>query len=466
MPTLRSRVRIDLNRRSFVSWIASLCDVGTRQSLHQQLAQQWHVPDSDREVLACLNVRTAWALLLSAVDWPAGSRVLMSAVSVPAMFDLVRQFGHEPIPIDVDPVTGAARTEQIAQRVDSRTRAVLIAPLFGKPACWSEAESFCRSNRLLMIEDRAQYLPDGWSARHRSSADVLLYSFGPLKRKSALGGAIVLSRDRDLVESMRRLQWDLSNQTNFQFFRRGLRYFGLRALTNRYLAALLSRCLQQFSRHPDQVIDQMGKNKSFEGERLRQPSRAQLSMLFRRLNENSCWDADNRDRVDAWLTTLPPDLERDVDPDHLHWLVTIGSDDPDALRMNLRNERFDSGQLTRLTALGHERHCSAGAKRLIARRVIVPCYQGMTDQELARLRNLLYEESFESDPTRPNRVDPNSSFDSAIHVSGVAFKRPPNRDTAPANRSARSATTPPRSDRQVLPDAIDVPDRACPERLP
>ena len=56
-------------------------------------------------VLPCLSVRSGFDLYLAAVDWPPGSEVLLSAITIPHLATLVRLHGYVPVGLDVDPET-------------------------------------------------------------------------------------------------------------------------------------------------------------------------------------------------------------------------------------------------------------------------------------------------------------------------------------------------------------------------
>ena len=50
----------------------------------------------------CLSVRSAWDLLLHVLAWPAGSEVIVSAITHPDMITILRAHGLVPVPVDVD----------------------------------------------------------------------------------------------------------------------------------------------------------------------------------------------------------------------------------------------------------------------------------------------------------------------------------------------------------------------------
>ena len=50
----------------------------------------------------CLSVRSGWDLLLHVLAWPAGSEVIVSAITHPDMIRILRAHGLVPVPVDVD----------------------------------------------------------------------------------------------------------------------------------------------------------------------------------------------------------------------------------------------------------------------------------------------------------------------------------------------------------------------------
>ena len=60
------------------------------------------------EAIVSLSVRTGWDLLLAALELPAGSEVITSAVTIPDMVRIIEHHGLVPVPTDVE--CGAAGT--------------------------------------------------------------------------------------------------------------------------------------------------------------------------------------------------------------------------------------------------------------------------------------------------------------------------------------------------------------------
>ena len=145
--------------------------------------------------IACLSVRSGFDLWLSAINLPAGSEVLVSAITIPDMLRIIQDHGLVPVPVDVDPDHLAVDPASLEQGLSPRTRAILVAHLFGTRQPLDEVAKFARRHDLLLIEDCAQAFV-GTSFTGDSEADVSMFSFGPIKTATALGGALLRVADK------------------------------------------------------------------------------------------------------------------------------------------------------------------------------------------------------------------------------------------------------------------------------
>ena len=107
----------------------------------------------DDDVIAALSVRSAFDLLLSELDLPSGSEILMSAVTIPDMVRIVEQHGLIPVPIDVEIATLAPHIDALRRHVTPASRAVVVAHLFGTRIPLEPILEFARDFDLLVVED-------------------------------------------------------------------------------------------------------------------------------------------------------------------------------------------------------------------------------------------------------------------------------------------------------------------------
>ncbi|MFW5751570.1 MAG: DegT/DnrJ/EryC1/StrS family aminotransferase, partial [Planctomycetota bacterium] len=150
-----------------------------------------------------LCVRSAWLAILEAIDVPRGAAVLMSAWTIPAMWELVQACDLCPVPVDIDPGLACPTTVHLERAAAScaaakvPVAAVCVAHLFGARCDLTEIAAWCHAQGVPLIEDAAQaYAADGWWGHAQATAT--LWSFGTIKTATAGGGAIAVVRDRVL----------------------------------------------------------------------------------------------------------------------------------------------------------------------------------------------------------------------------------------------------------------------------
>src|SRR6266513_1305995 len=82
-------------------------------------------------VLSAFTVRTGFDLCLGALGLQAGSEILMSALTIKEMVNIARHHGLVPIPLDIESGTMAPEIAKIEAAITERTRAIVMAHLFG-----------------------------------------------------------------------------------------------------------------------------------------------------------------------------------------------------------------------------------------------------------------------------------------------------------------------------------------------
>src|SRR5262245_27861511 len=193
-----ARKRIDIGWRDLLAAAGYALFPGSRATARQSAEQAW--PGSD-DVIACLSVRSGLDLMLGQLGLPAGSEVLVSAVTIEDMLTILRRHGLVAVPIDVNPADMSPGIKDIDRAITPRTKAMLIAHLFGARLPLQPFAEKAQEHGLLLWEDCAQVF-DGRYAGH-PEADAVMFSFGPIKTATALGGGLLRVRDRELHRRMR-----------------------------------------------------------------------------------------------------------------------------------------------------------------------------------------------------------------------------------------------------------------------
>lgn len=229
------RKRLDIGWRDVLSGIGS-CLWARREAAERKLRRAW--PGGDA-ALACLSVRSGFDALLSVLDFPAGSEILVSAVTIRDMTRILQAHGLVAVPVDLDIQQLAVRPESMERAVTSRTRAILVAHLFGSRMSMEPVLGLARKHGLFVFEDCAQAFA-GPEDLCPPQADVSMFSFGTIKTATALGGGVLCFRDPQLLDAVRRQQEPWPVRSRWHFLSRLLKYSLLMLLSYPLLYTLFT----------------------------------------------------------------------------------------------------------------------------------------------------------------------------------------------------------------------------------
>ncbi len=339
-------------------------------------------------LLTCFSVRSAFSLLLNVLNLSRGSEVIMTAINVPDMERIVRHHGLVPIPVDLDFDTLVVSPLSIQDKISDRTKMIVIAHLFGSRMPLDSIRQIASTYDIMLVEDCAQVFA-GLGNVVATEADVSLYSFGPIKTATALGGALVYSKDSDLVSQMRAVQKCLPVQSRGEFCLRLLKYALLKTLGVPWLYGLLFRCL----RNPDRSIGSLARN--FAGQQLfgrihRQPSQPLQTLLRRRLSKFEDAKLAARQLTARRLLSLlrePVCVPGFANLDHTHWVFPVVVMRPDILVEELRNLGFDATRIHSLAVVASTLgfgNCPV-AKQILDEVVFVPIREKCSESCLQKI---------------------------------------------------------------------------------
>lgn len=349
----------------------------------------------DAHALACLSVRTGFDLCLQALEFPRGSEILMSAVNVPAMFRLVEEHGLVPVPLDIDSEGLRPTLADVRHAITPRTQAIVIAHLFGTRADLDDIAALARERGVVMIEDHAQAFC-GVPETAPASADVALWSFGPIKTATAFGGAVVTARSRQLVERMRTIEGAYRVQPRNRYALRLLKYAMLKVASYRFPFGVLVRALSCFGIDTDAWLNVRVRSFGDAGlvSALRQrPSGSLFALLDRRLRDFDVAEAARRRRRGLDFEEMIRGYAR-VPGAAAAWrgfdLFPVRVANTARLLAALRRRGFDAGTRGNLVVLDAENGVGpASARELLENAVFIPFYAAMPDRELHRLAHVI-----------------------------------------------------------------------------
>ncbi|HZZ27911.1 MAG TPA: aminotransferase class V-fold PLP-dependent enzyme [Pirellulales bacterium] len=385
------RKRLDIRWSDLGSALRDCITTWNRAAAADDLEDLWSAAG---DAFACLSVRTGFDLWLKALELPPGSEVLVSAITIPDMVRIIEAHGLVPIPVDVDPDDLSIDRESLERAITSRTRAILVAHLFGTRQPLEPILEFAQLHSLFVAEDCAQ----AFSGRHYTGhpqADVSMFSFGSIKTATALGGALLCVRDAEVLARMQKLQAGYPIQSRGGFAKRVFKYSLMKLMSYGVPFAALVWSLRLMRRNPEQFVTSL--TRGFPGPNLltlirRQPSAPLVALMHRRIaffNRRSL--ARRTQRGQRLLSLLPASVPSpgSQSKTHCFWVFPVLHDDPSRLIRRLFNAGFDASRAHSLYVVSPPADRSElraiMAEAMLPLIVNLPCYGEMPDFELRHL---------------------------------------------------------------------------------
>jgi dTDP-4-amino-4,6-dideoxygalactose transaminase len=173
------------------------------QQLEQRLATLLSTPLA----VACSSGRAALELALRATNVAAGDEVIVPTFCCASVIPPILAIGAVPVLADVG--EGLSLTPNSVEAACSpRTRAVVVAHLFGNPAPIDRIADLCSRRGFTLIDDAAQALGATRDGQPLGTfGDAGIVSFGNGKICSGTGGGAVVSREQAVLERARLMRF-------------------------------------------------------------------------------------------------------------------------------------------------------------------------------------------------------------------------------------------------------------------
>jgi perosamine synthetase len=148
--------------------------------------------------------RMAFVHIVRALELPAGSEIIVPALTFWVIPELARRAGLHPVFADVDPATFTLEPSALERAITPNTRAVVPTHLYGLPCDMDAIMAIARRHNLAVIEDCAHALGATYRGRPVGTfGDGALFSFQTLKPLNAFGGGMAIVRDRATARRLR-----------------------------------------------------------------------------------------------------------------------------------------------------------------------------------------------------------------------------------------------------------------------
>ena len=159
----------------------------------------------------CITVSSgteALVIALMALGVKAGDEVITPAFSFIAAAEAILLVGATPVFVDVEASTANLDAGLLAERITSRTRAIIPISLYGQAADMDAINALAAPRGIAVVEDAAQSL--GATYRGRASGNLSTIgctSFFPSKPLGCYGdGGALFTSDDELAQAMREIR--------------------------------------------------------------------------------------------------------------------------------------------------------------------------------------------------------------------------------------------------------------------
>jgi perosamine synthetase len=301
------------------------------------------------EAFVSLSVRTGWDLFLEAQLFAAGDEVIVSGVTIPDMIRIIEHHDLVAVPVAVDADRLEPSLDELERAITPRTRVILVAHLFGARIDMEPIIRLAKQHDLLVVEDCAQAFVGRDYAGH-DETDCSLFSFGPIKTATALGGAMLRIRDTATRQRMTDLHDTYPVQSHRAYFSRLCKYTMFRVLGWPWVYGMLVRAYRLCGADYDRKLGNAAH--SFPGTEFfpqirRQPCPALVHMLRHRVSTFDVKAAPALRRRTArgnqLGAALPPRMVVGGQNDtHTYWVMPLRVANTAEVLAALRRARFDA----------------------------------------------------------------------------------------------------------------------------
>jgi dTDP-4-amino-4,6-dideoxygalactose transaminase len=156
--------------------------------------------------VATSSCTTALHLALHALEVGPGDEVVVPSLSFIATTNAARYVGARPVFADVDLETQNLTPATVERALGPATRAVIVVHQAGMPADVDAIEAVCAPRGVAVVEDAACAIGSTYRGRPIGGGRLVALSFHPRKLLTTGEGGMLLTRDGELADRLRRLR--------------------------------------------------------------------------------------------------------------------------------------------------------------------------------------------------------------------------------------------------------------------
>lgn len=272
--------------------------------------------------------------------------------------------GAIPVFADIDPLTGNISARSIAEKITSRTKAIMAVHWAGYPCDLDEIHSVANAHGLTVIEDAAHALGATYRGQPIGTiSHFTVFSFQAIKHLTTGDGGLLCCREENTARSALVRRWFGIDRTNSKPSILGERSYDISKLGYKYHMNDLAAAVG------------LGNLQDFPARLAR---RQQIGAIYRNELESV---------PGLQLPRLAPDRT------HAYWLFTILVQDREQFIRKLAEHHIPSSvvhlRIDHNSVFGGVRADLPGQDKFNERQVAIPVHEGLTDEEVAHIVSVI-----------------------------------------------------------------------------
>ena len=176
------------------------------------------------EGIAVTNGTSALQVAFKSLNLQPGDEVIMPSFTIISCATAIIEAGGKPVLVDCYPDTWCLNIEQMKEKVNNRTKAILVVHMFGHPAEMDPIIKIVKRHNLYLVEDAAEAHGATYNNKRVGSfGDLACFSFYANKLITTGEGGMVLSNNKKLTKKIRSLR-NLSFRSDRRFYHTEIGY--------------------------------------------------------------------------------------------------------------------------------------------------------------------------------------------------------------------------------------------------
>jgi perosamine synthetase len=147
---------------------------------------------------------SALHLIVKALGIGPGDEVMVPSFTFVASVNAILFEGATPVFVDIDPETYNFCVKDAANKITSKTKAMMVVDVFGHPVNWKEINSFAAKHNLKVIDDCCEAIGAKYDGKYSGSfGDAGTFAFYPNKQITTGEGGMIVTNNDELAELCR-----------------------------------------------------------------------------------------------------------------------------------------------------------------------------------------------------------------------------------------------------------------------